>query len=228
MRIALVGDYDPSSLTHAAIYAALQHAAVARDRALELCWLETSECQGQASGRLSGCDGVFIASGGPYRSMQGALDAIEFARTHDVPLLGTCAGFQHVVVEYARNVLGRRQAMHAEYDPDASDLFISRLVCSPAGRTMPVQLARGSRAREHYNAAVCEEGYRCNFGIQPERLGELERAGLVFSGHDNDGEARILELPQHRFFLATLFLPQLRSRPTTPHPLFDAYLRAQE
>lgn len=171
-------------------------------------------------------DALWCAPGSPYRSLDGALRGIALARERDLPLLGTCGGFQHIVIEYARNVLGFADAQHAEYDPYASNLFISELSCSLAGRTMAVELVAGSRAAELYGGTEASERYYCNFGLDPEHQRLLDEGGLRVSGVDQDGEARVLELPDRRFYLATLFVPQLSSTPAAPHPLIVAYLRA--
>ena len=151
---------------------------------------------------------------------------MRLARERDLPLLGTCGGFQHLVIEYARNVLGFTDAQHAEYDPYASNLFISELACSLAGRTMEVQLAAGSRAAGFYGSTRTSERYYCNFGLNPEHRRRLHEGGLRVVGTDQDDEARVLELPDRRFYLATLFVPQLSSAPESPHPLIVAFLRA--
>src|SRR5262249_33544220 len=157
----------------------------------------------------------------------GALAAIRLAREEGVPLIGTCAGFQHVVIEYARTVLGVAGAQHAEYDPDASTLFVTPLVCSLVGQRMDVRLVPGSRAAEAYGADVVEERYYCTFGLNPERRALLHSRGLRVVGVDAaDGDARLVEIPEHPFFLATLFVPQTRSEPGRPHPLVTAFVRA--
>jgi len=127
----------------------------------------------------------------PYKSLDGALRAIRFAREADVPLLGTCGGFQHVVIEYARNVLGFEDAQHAEYDPYTSELFVSELSCSLAGKRMEVRLADGSRAAQFYDGTEATEEYYCNFGLNPEHQRLLHAGGLRVVGTDQDGEARV-------------------------------------
>jgi CTP synthase (UTP-ammonia lyase) len=130
------------------------------------------------------------------------------------------------IIEYARNVLEFEDAHHAEYDPYASELFVTKLSCSPAGQRMEVRLADGSRAAQFYERTETAEEYYCNFGLNPEHQRLLHDGGLRVVGTDQDGEARVLELPDRRFFVATLFVPQLRSSPASPHPLITAYLRA--
>jgi CTP synthase (UTP-ammonia lyase) len=177
---------------------------------------------------LEGYDGLIVAPGSPYRSQQGALAAIEYARVHDLPLLGTCGGFQHVVLEFARNVLGFDDAQHAEYDPYASRLFITPLSCCVAGQMMTVHIKEGTRAAAAYCGETAAEKYYCNFGLNLAYLDMIVRAGLLVSGTDQDGEPRILELPDHPFFMATLFVPQTSSTEDSAHPIVVSMLAAAE
>lgn len=224
-RIAVIGDFDPAHETHTAIASAVGHCDDRHRREpSSVQWLSTSACAEMHDADFASYDGFWIAPGGPYQSLDGALDAIRFARTRDVPLLGTCAGFQHAVLEYARNVMGFDDAEHAEYNPDGSRLFVTPLSCSLVGQTLEVSLATGTKAEAAYEARTATERYYCNFGMNREYLDDIVRAGLVVSGVDTDGEPRIIELPDHRFYVATLFVPQTSSTPTTPHPIIDAFL----
>jgi CTP synthase (UTP-ammonia lyase) len=225
VAIGVVGDYDPTRATHVATTAALHHAAQAQGIDLELTWLPTDKIAEDET-LPRGLDGLLVAPGSPYASMDGALSAIRVARTADIPLLGTCGGFQHVVLEFARNVVGVGDAGHAEYDPEAPTLFITPLSCSLAGQQMTVELRPGSRAAVAHGATVTTERYYCDFGLNPDYLGDLTAAGLVVSGVDQDGEVRVVELPGRRFFVATLFVPQTSSRSGHPHPLVATLLAA--
>lgn len=225
VRIAVVGDYQPDHETHPATTSAIVHGARRLGLQAKVDWVATDAIDPGAS-RLDDYDGVWIAPGSPYRSLGGALQAITTARTADIPVLGTCAGFQHMVLEYARNVVGAVTARHAEYDPDADDLFVTPLSCSLAGQSFTVQLREDSRARSAYGVSTATERYYCNFGLNPDRRADLEAAGLVVTGTDTDGEARIVELPSRRFFLATLFVPQVSSTADRPHPLVLAFVEA--
>ena len=144
-----------------------------------------------------------------------------------MPLLGTCAGFQHVVIEFARSVLGA-DARHAEYEPDAPgpSLFVTPLACAVAGQTLEVAVRPGTRAAAAYGGATAIERYYCRFGLDPARRDELVAHGLCVSGTDTTGETRIVELPGLRFFVATLFVPQVASTPDRPHPLVSAFVAA--
>lgn len=224
IAIGVIGDFQPDFPPHAATNAALEHTAVALGIAIHVQWLDTESLRDIDPDSLARYDALWCAPGSPYKSLEGAVHAIRLARERDWPLLGTCGGFQHVVIEYARNVLGVEEAQHAEYDPYSSNLFISELTCSLAGRTMSIEPLKGSRIGKLYGQAEVREQYYCNFGLNPEYRECLEEAGLKVVGSDQDGEARIIELPQQRFYVATLFVPQLNSKPGSPHPLVRGFL----
>jgi CTP synthase (UTP-ammonia lyase) len=221
-RLAVVGDFSPAKETHLATTEALHHAAEAGGRDVEVTWAATTEVERSPEGALRDCDGLLIAPGSPYRSMAGALAAITLARVQDIPVLATCGGFQHLVIEFARNVLGFVDAEHAEYDPYASNLFVTPLSCSLAGKVMDVELEPASMAARAYGSTRTTERYYCNFGLNSDRRGQLEQGGLAVSGVDEDGEVRVIELPGRRFFVGTLFVPQMTSRPGAAHPLLVA------
>jgi CTP synthase (UTP-ammonia lyase) len=226
LSIGVIGEFDPEFPPHPATDAAIEHAAASLGARVKIRWLDTTSLEDCDAAELAGFDALWCAPGSPYRSLDGAVRAIRLGREAGLPFLGTCGGFQHAVIEYARNVLGFEDAQHAEYDPYASDLFISRLSCSLAGQTMGVRLAPGSRAARFYGKEEVTERYYCDFGLNPDHRRRLDDGGLRVVGTDLDGEARILELPDLRFYVATLFVPQLNSTPERPHPLITAYLQA--
>jgi CTP synthase (UTP-ammonia lyase) len=222
-QIGVVGDYRPTNPTHLATTEGLEHTGRALGLDTTVTWLGTDAFTGSD---VEAMDGLLVAPGSPYASMTRALDAIRFAREHDVPLLGTCGGFQHLILEFARDVLGVEDADHAEYDPYASTLFITALTCSLRGQQLDVQVHADTRAGAAYQASTATERYYCDFGLNPAYLEPLRAAGLVVSGVDKDGEVRIVELPARRFFVGTLFVPQASSTPERPHPLLTAFLTA--
>jgi CTP synthase (UTP-ammonia lyase) len=226
LRIGVIGDHAPSRETHVATDAALSHAAHALSLEAETRWLSTPALAARPATELTSFAGFCVAPGSPYRSLDGALRGIRYAREAGRPLLGTCGGFQHVILEFARNVLGRADARHAEYEPDAAEPVIAPLACSLAGARGAVRLRPGSRAASCYGAAVVREEYRCSFGLGAGWAAALARAGLVVSGEDERDEPRVVELAGHPFLLATLFVPQLSSHPQRPHPLFVAFMTA--
>lgn len=225
LRIGILGDYDPTRPTHAATDAAIGHVAASLNVPVEARWFPTPQLVPPVDDLLRGCAAIWCAPGSPYAQMQGALDGIAYARRNGIPFLGTCAGFQHAVIEFARNVLGFADAQHAEYDADASLLFVNELSCSLLGETMPIRLEPESRAFALYGTRDITEQYYCRFGVNPAYQDLLHQAGLRIAGRDDAGEARILELEGHPFFVATLFVPQQSSTPARPHPLIRALVQ---
>jgi len=226
IRIGIIGDHNPDNPTHRATDEGIQHAAEAMSISCSADWIPTASLETDPTATLEAYDGLWCSPGSPYASLEGAINGVRIARETDRPFLGTCGGFQHTVLEYARNVLGIADADHAEYDPYASNLFVSRLACSLKGRTMTVQISGGSHARASYGMAAAEEQYYCNFGLTVENQALLHEGGLVTVGVDQDGETRIVELADHRHYIATLFVPQVNSRPDRPHPLVVGFLNA--
>ncbi|MBF8194137.1 CTP synthase [Nonomuraea sp. K274] len=225
LHVVVVGDRDPAFPPHPATDDALRHAAAHLGVGVDVRWLATEQLESGLAG-VKSADALWCAPGSPYRSLPGALAALRYGREHGVPTLGTCGGCQHMIIEYARHVLGYEDAQHAEYDPYASTLFVSELTCSLAGKTMPVTLVPGSRVAALYGRTEAEEEYYCDFGLDPRRQGTLHDGGFVVTGVDGDGEARVLEVPGHPYYVATLYVPQARSRPGRPHPLVTGLLRA--
>ncbi len=231
LSIGVIGDYDPDNETHTATSDALGHSAMALGTGVDTTWVPTTAVgkaaeAGDVAAVLATFDALLVAPGSPYESMAGALAAIEHARREGVPLLGTCGGMQHMVIEFARNVLGAVDVQHAEYDPYASNLFITPLSCSLFGRTMAVTVVPGTRAGDAYGTTSVTERYFCNFGVNPDVVDDLVGAGLVVSGTDEDGEVRIAELADAPFFVGTLFVPQASSSLVRPHPLVTALVAA--
>ncbi|KPH99281.1 CTP synthase [Actinobacteria bacterium OK074] len=225
-RIALVGDRSPNVVSHTRIPLLLD-ALAERDRlVLDPYWIPSEDLgAGTGDASVHGFDAVWVVPGSPYRSEAGVLAAIRTAREEGIPFLGTCGGFQHAVLEYARNVCGLTHVAHAETDPDAEDLLIEPLSCSLIGHEGVVTTEPDSLARAVLGAERTVERYHCSYG--PSRhLDTLRAHGLRFSGYDEDGHVRMAELPGHPFFLASLFQPELAGDTARPHPIVRALARA--
>lgn len=223
MRLAIIAEYDSEFEPHVQTDAAIAHSASALKMDIQSEWLSTSD---DRVTDLTPFDALWFAPGSPYLNLNRTLDAIRYAREHGVPTLGTCGGFQHMVIEFARNVVGIKDAQHAEYDPYASRLIVSRLACSLVGREMKISLKPDSNTARAYGEHSVSERYYCNFGVNPEFVDQLVAAGFAIAGTNGDGECRVMELPLHPFFVGTLYVPQARSRPDRPHPLINAFLNA--
>ena len=225
IRVAIVGDYQPENVTHTATGKAIEYTARHLGLTARAEWIPTDTIA-DPSLTLAPFQALWIAPGSPYRSLDGALAAIKYARLSGIPLIGTCGGFQHIVLEYARNVLGFTDADHAESNPYASRLFITALSCSLVGKSVSVEIAAGSIASRCYQSPEATEDYYCNFGLNRDYEKTLEDGGLKIAGRDSDGEARIVELPNHPFFVGTLFVPQTRSTESNPHPIIVGFIQA--
>lgn len=220
-RIALVGDYNSSVTAHQAIPKALALAANGADVGWE--WLAT-EAALQAD--LEGYAGFWCVPASPYRSMEGALRVIRFARENDRPFLGTCGGCQHAVVEFARNVLNIRVAGHTEVDPTASEPVITELACALIEASETLHVVPGTLLHEIYGRDEIRETYRCSYGINSDYLSRLVAGGLRVGVTGPNGEVRALELAAHPFFFATLFQPERSALAGSQHPLVMAFVAA--
>jgi CTP synthase (UTP-ammonia lyase) len=225
--IALVGDYTDKSVAHRAIPGALELAGKADRQDVAWTWVPTASIR-DAARDLSQFSAVWVVPASPYASMAGALAAIRWARETQRPLFGSCGGFQHMLIEFARDVAGLTVADTAETSPAGTELVISPLACSLVEQTSPLRFAPGSRVREIYGRDTAVEGYHCRYGLNAAYRARLESAGLRFTAFDENGEPRAAELPEsvHPFFIGTLFQPERAALRGEPPPLACAFVRA--
>jgi CTP synthase (UTP-ammonia lyase) len=202
-RIALVGDFNQQQKAHQAIPKAL---AAASD-GVESVWLPTDS--GITNESLAQFDGIWCVPGMPYRNADGALAAIRYARVSGTPFLGTSAGFQYALIEYARDVLGLTSADHQKTNPNAAMPLISPLGCALAGVKARVRFSGGSAIRNAYGAPQSVEEYHCSFGLNRRYQRLLEGGHLLVAAVDDQNEIRAVELDGHPFFVATLFQPEM-------------------
>ncbi|MEE4955395.1 CTP synthase [Pseudomonas alliivorans] len=206
VRIGLVGDFNTQFAAHQAIPQALQMAGDALQLKVEAQWLPTPDIGDGV--RLTAFDGLWCVPGSPYQDMQGAMTAIRLAREQHIPFLGTCGGFQHALLEFARNDLGWSDAEHAESAPDAPNAIIAPLSCSLVDALSTIHLVPDTLIARAYGRLEIEERYHCRYGL----VGELEQqvfgAAMKISGRGPEGEVRSMELEGHPFFVATLFQPE--------------------
>lgn len=219
-RIAVVGDRSEHVRAHARIPVALRHSGFD----VEPTWVGTARVAAPAD--LDGFDGVWLVPGSPYEHRDGALAAVTAARTTGVPFLGTCGGFQHALLELARNVCDLF-VDHAEQvlDEGAEELIVP-LSCSLVGARATVVVRPGTVAASLLGAGPRVERFFCSYGLDDRFRTALEAAGLVFAADDEDGSARMVELPGHPFFVASLFQPELSSDESSVHPLIRAFAGA--
>jgi CTP synthase (UTP-ammonia lyase) len=221
MRIALIGDFNPDVLAHQAIPQALELAAGGLE--VRPDWLDTESA---LEADLESYDGFWCVPASPYRSMEGALRVIRFARENQRPFLGTCGGCQHAVLEFARNVLDISAAGHAESDPTTSEPVITSLACALIEASEILRPVPGTRFHEVYGADEVRETYHCSYGLNPAYLSRLEKGGLRVGVLGPNGEPRAIELPAHPFFLATLFQPERSAVSGRSHPVIREFVVA--
>src|ERR1700739_2546019 len=203
--------------------------------AVECKWIPTASLAADGTKKtLETFDGLWASPGSPYKSFNGMLKGIEFARVRDWPFLATCGGFQYTLIECARNVLGIADADTAENNSESKNIIIYPVACAVpdqkqgapklSGVVPEIRLRPGSYLQSFYMKDAVAEEFFCNFEVNPEYEWASIEAGFPIAARGPQGEIRAIESPTHRFFVATLFQPQLSSKPGTPHPLLRAFV----
>ncbi|HKQ59033.1 MAG TPA: hypothetical protein VJY35_14300 [Candidatus Eisenbacteria bacterium] len=225
VRIGLIGDRNDAVTAHRAAPLALERAAAATGTPVEPRWIHTAELAKDPS-LATTCDGLWALPATPYASGAAAIAAIRHAREQGLPFLGTCGGYQHALLEYARNVLGLAAAAHAEEDPDAALLLIGRLSCDLVEVAGRIRLAPGSRLGAICGTLDLEERYHCRFGLDRRYRPHFDGSALHIVGEDPIGDSRAFELDGHPFFFGTAFQPERSALAGRDHPLIAAFVRA--
>ena len=223
LRIGIIGDYHPQYPSHHATEEALLHSCTKLGVSLEREWIPTVSIRERRDVLISAYSGYWVAPGSPD-DVEAVYSLIQYAREKQIPLIGTCGGFQHLMVEYARNCLQLADAAHEELTPDAAHPLIHKLECSLVGQTGEVTFRLPSRLGEIYQTPAAREQFRCNYGLNPEYQTLIEKSQLKIVASGPSGEPRAVELPDHPFYIGTLFVPQLSSSFESSHPLIDAFV----
>jgi CTP synthase len=237
VRIAVVGKYVNLRDAYLSVMEALKHGGFAHGAAVDIRWVASDDLGGQATeAALDGMDGILIPGGFGVRGVEGKVAAVRFAREREVPFLGICLGLQCAVVEFARNVCRLEGANSSEFDPmtphPVIDLLPEQKNVTDLGASMRLgaqacHVEPGTLAAASYGEEVVYERHRHRYEVNPAYHEALRDGGLVTSGSSQKGRlAEIVELPDHPFFIAGQFHPELRSRPTRPHPLFLGFVGA--
>ncbi len=239
VRIGILGDFNTEFPSHHATNSSLQHAARKLKLTVESEWIPTpSLTADDAEKKLESFDGLWASPGSPYKSFDGMLRGIEFARRRDWPFLATCGGFQYTLIECVRNVAGIADADSAENNSGSKNIVIYPVACAVpdrasgapklSGMVPEIRLRPGSFLQSFYgkDKETVSEEFFCNFEVNPEFEWTIMEAGFPVSARGLKGEIRAIESPAHRFFIATLFQPQLASTEKKPHPLVMAFVQA--
>ncbi len=244
VTIALVGKYIDLPDAYLSVVEALRAGGFAHEAKVHVRWVQSDECETPAGAakHLGDVDAVVVPGGFGIRGIEGKLGALTFTRTHGIPTLGLCLGLQCMVIEYARQVTGLSKAASTEFDPTCPEPVIATMEeqksfvdgAGDLGGTMrlglyPADLLAGSIVREAYGADRIEERHRHRYEVNNDYRDQIAESGLVFSGLNNDLDlVEFVELPRevHPYYVATQAHPELRSRPTRPHPLFAGLVGA--
>jgi CTP synthase len=244
VTVGLVGKYVDLHDAYLSVAEALRAGGFAHEAEVEIRWIASDECETQAgaSRLLHDVDAICVPGGFGVRGLEGKIGALTYARTNRIPTLGLCLGLQCMVIEYARQVAGLEKADSTEFDPDSPEPVIATMAEQRAyvdgagdlGGTMrlglyPARLKAGSLAREAYGTDLIEERHRHRYEVNNAYRETLEDAGLVFAGlSPDDTLVEFVELPRdvHPYYVSTQAHPELRSRPTRPHPLFAGLVGA--
>jgi CTP synthase len=243
VTIGLVGKYIDLPDAYLSVTEALKAGGFAHEAKVTVTWIPSDLCETPegAAKALAELDGIVIPGGFGIRGIEGKLGALRFAREQGIPTLGLCLGLQCMVIEYARNQAGLEGASSSEFDPDTQFPVIATmeeqvdiLDHGDLGGTMRLglydaDLAEGSLAAELYGSTHASERHRHRYEVNNRYRDQLAAAGLVFSGLSPDRNlVEYVELPRdvHPFYIATQAHPELRSRPTNPHPLFRGLVGA--
>lgn len=237
VTIALVGKYIQLHDAYLSVVEALKHGGIASHARVEIQWVDSEILDPENYTEiLKKADGILVPGGFGTRGTEGMILAAEYARTHQVPYLGICLGMQMAIVEFARNVLGYRDANSIELAPDTMHPVIALMPeqngVENIGGTLrlgsyPCMLERGSLARSLYGKEKITERHRHRYEVNNDYRTKLQEGGMLLSGLSPDNRiVEMAELPGHPFYIGTQGHPELKSRPNRAHPLFRGLVAA--
>ncbi|MFH2127572.1 MAG: CTP synthase [Pseudomonadota bacterium] len=247
VSIAMVGKYVDLRESYKSLNEALCHGGVANNTHVNITYVDSEQVEREGAGIIGEVDGILVPGGFGSRGVEGKIKAVQMAREQNIPYFGICFGMHMAVIEYARNVLGWKEAHSSEIDPNTpypviylmrewfdfrSQRIERRDELTDKGGTMrlgayPCKLIEGTLAHKAYKTDEISERHRHRYEFNNEFKDALAEKGLIVSGTSPDGElGEIVEMVDHPWFLGCQFHPEFQSRPMTPHPLFRDFIRA--
>lgn len=223
-KIAILGDFNPVISTHHALNDSIRQVKKLFSEEIQLDWIDSDIFNCHVAFEKQGYKGLWIAPGSPYKNDQNVMDAITYVRTNKIPVLGNCAGFQYMLIEFARNVCGIANADHEETNPNSENLLIAKLSCSLVEQeeelelTDPDSMLFSIIKKDHLLGR-----YFCNYGLNSAYVGTLKVQGLKITAMSADKQVRAFELEDHPFFIGSLFQPALTSSNEVPNPIIVAF-----
>lgn len=223
-KIALLGDFNPEYPTHHAINDSIRLTKKSLDEDVQFDWVSTDIFNANQAFNIY--SGLWITPGSPYRNMENVIKTITYVRENAIPTFGNCGGFQHMIIEYAKNVCGIVNADHEETNPDAENPVISKLVCSLRGESEELEIMDSDSFI--YRAVKKDKflgKYFCSYGINDKYKELLRSNGLSFTVKSAGDQIRAFELKSHPFFVGTLFQPALTSYEGNPDPSIESFVK---
>jgi CTP synthase (UTP-ammonia lyase) len=216
---------DPSHVTLKAIDDTFDPVKKLLNRDIRFQWYDTDKFDFEKAFG-DGYSGLWITPGSPYKDMDNVLNAISFTRNNRIPTFGNCGGFQHMLIEYAKNVCQISKADHQETNPSGNELIIVKLACSLVGQSEILTITRrDSMLNRIIGKGQFKGGYFCSYGLNDTYLKTLESKGLIFTAASEDGQMRAFEMNDHPFYLGTLFQPAMTSNVNNPNPIIVEFVR---
>lgn len=236
VKIALVGKYIALRDAYLSVAEALRHGGIENDTVVDIQWIDSENINNENVAEiLSCCDGVLVPGGFGDRGVDGKISAVKYARENNIPFLGICLGMQMAVVEYARNVLGYKDAHSTEFESKTAhgviDIMPELRDVSDKGGTMrlgiyPCKLNKSSKSYRAYNNEIIYERHRHRYEFSNNFRDAFQTKGMQLSGISPDGKlVEIIELPEHPWFVGVQFHPEFKSRPNRAHPLFRDFIK---
>lgn len=237
VTIALVGKYVTLKDAYKSVAESLVHAGIAHGIKMNIDWVYSGDVtEANAAEILGKADGILVPGGFGDRGIEGKIEAVRYARENRIPFLGICLGMQLAVVEFARNILGYKDANSTEFNADTSfpviDILPEQVGIEDKGGTMrlgayPCSLREGTRALEAYGEKNISERHRHRYEFNNKYREDFEANGMIFSGiYEKKNLVEIIEIPEHPWFTASQFHPEFKSRPNRSHPLFKGFVGA--
>ena len=239
VKIAMVGNYVELHDSYISVNEALKHGGIETRSAVDIHWIDSETLQPEDADLdavLGDMDGILVPGGFGSRGIEGKIKAANYARTHGIPYLGICLGMQVAIIEFARNVLGLKDANSAEIDPETTnpviDIMPEQRNVQEMGGTMrlgqyPCVLNPESKSYQLYGASMIYERHRHRYEVNNDYREEFANHGVIFAGTSPDNHiVEMMEIPSHPWFVACQFHPEFKSRPNRPHPLFRGFVSA--
>ncbi|EJL72677.1 glutamine amidotransferase-related protein [Chryseobacterium populi] len=224
-KIAILGDFNPVHATHHALNDSIRDVKKLLNKEIQFDWIGT-DIFNEIVFEKQNYTGLWIAPGSPYKDFENVLKVIEYTRKNNIPTFGNCGGFQHMIIEFARNECEITNADHEETNPDSENVLIKKLMCSLVGEQENLKLI--DKESFLYKTMGVDEivgKYYCSYGINEDYVETLKERGLSFTSKSEEGHYRSFEIKSHPFFVGTLFQPTLTSTTEAPNPVIVEFVK---